>query len=349
MDKAKSTEKNKKFPWGIILKTLSFIIITLAILIIGLYSVMWVVVKGPSPTAKQLFVRSVKETSAIGFFANIYLSNEEIAEIMGEGKQENKQEQTDTSLISIKKPETLAGENPAEGDKPAQKDLELLDIKGPSFKGKLMIIKDPQRTFLATTQSYGGAGEQLDSMVERTGAIAGVNGGGFDDPGGGGQGGIPEGIVIRDGQLLSSDAVNAKGYWTAVMDKKGILHVGWMTGYQAAEKDANWAVSFGPVLVQNGKKFDGLNSGLNPRTAVGQREDGAVLLLVIEGRHVDSLGATCSDIADIMLQYGAVNAMNLDGGSSSAMIYNGEQITSIASVVGVRPIPTAILVKQVSG
>ena len=91
------------------------------------------------------------------------------------------------------------------------------------------------------------------------------------------------------------------------------------------------------------------NAFLNPRTAIGQRSDGAVLLLVIEGRKSSSPGATFQDLADIFQNYGAVNACNMDGGSSSMMWYNGEYINSTASLIGLRPIPTAFVVLPEGG
>ena len=71
---------------------------------------------------------------------------------------------------------------------------------------------------------------------------------------------------------------------------------------------------------------------------------GSVLLLVLDGRSINTLGATMQDVADIMLEYGAVNAGNLDGGSSSVMVYDGEIINNCASVTGPRNIPTAFIV-----
>ena len=86
------------------------------------------------------------------------------------------------------------------------------------------------------------------------------------------------------------------------------------------------------------------SSGLNPRTAIGQRDDGCILMLVVDGRQVHSYGATYKDLQDIMLEYGAVNAFNLDGGSSTTMWYNGSYVNSCSSANGIaRPIPDAFL------
>lgn len=89
----------------------------------------------------------------------------------------------------------------------------------------------------------------------------------------------------------------------------------------------------------------GSGGGLNPRTVLGQRADGAVLMLVIDGRQAHSIGATYKDCIDVMLEYGAVNAANLDGGSSSMLVYNGEVQNVCASLYGSRPLPTAFVVK----
>ena len=114
------------------------------------------------------------------------------------------------------------------------------------------------------------------------------------------------------------------------------------------DRNVQYACSFGPTLIVNGEPVEGSqisSSGVNPRTAIGQRADGAMLLLVVDGRQISSLGATFEDLISIMLEHGAVNAANLDGGSSSVMIYNGEVLNVCASVKGARPLPTAILVR----
>ena len=122
------------------------------------------------------------------------------------------------------------------------------------------------------------------------------------------------------------------------------MHVGKPTAAEIVEKDIQSGVCFGPVLVANGECKIDYFSGVNPRTGIGQRSDGAILMLVIDGRQVTSLGATYQDMAEIFLSYGAVNACNLDGGSSSMMWYEGEYINTCASVSGIRPIPTAFVV-----
>ncbi|MBP5564626.1 MAG: phosphodiester glycosidase family protein, partial [Lachnospiraceae bacterium] len=126
-----------------------------------------------------------------------------------------------------------------------------------------------------------------------------------------------------------------------------VLVVGRMTAGYAQSIGIRDALSFGPSLIVNGKsaQYSGSGSGLNPRTAIGQRENGDVLLLVIEGRQPSSLGATMGDLITIMEEYGAVNAANLDGGMSSSMYYNGEDVVS-SCTLGFREMPSAFVVEK---
>ena len=132
------------------------------------------------------------------------------------------------------------------------------------------------------------------------------------------------------------------------IDGDGILHVGTMSPKSALDAGVRDAVSFGPALIINGTPCNSggsLSGGFNPRTAIGQRSDGAMLMLVINGRSIGSLGATLDDLVSVMLDYGAVNASNLDGGASSLMMYDGGTMNNSAYVYGERVLPNAILVK----
>ena len=121
-----------------------------------------------------------------------------------------------------------------------------------------------------------------------------------------------------------------------------------MTGSTALSLGIKYACCFGPTLVVNGKPCNvrgSLGGVMNPRTAIGQTADGSVLFVVINGRSLGSLGATYDDLTDLLIEYGAVNGSNLDGGSSSLMLYNGEFLNVSASVIGERELPTSFLVK----
>ena len=342
---APTISKEKKAPakkkvgfFGIIARALSFVLATVIIILGGALGIIYMLSYGPSESARDLFVLSLRETSAAGFVAGIFLSEEEILLIEEANKPDENLEKVDTSLISI----ASKGEGNEESEEHSDVvPLEIVDVSGSTFNGKMMIVSDPERVIVGVSNNLGHQGQLLNDMIGSYGGVGGTNAGGFDDPNGTGNGGIPLGIVIHEGKLLYGGGTRAA---TMVIDHDGIMHVGNMTGNEAMALNAEWAVSFGPVLVVNGEKCDGLSSGLNPRTAIGQRSDGAILLLVINGRQVGSMGATYEDVADVMLSFGAVNALNLDGGSSSTMLYEGEYLNISSSLVGERPLPTGIIV-----
>ena len=350
-----SPKKSKSLSgWTILGRVLLFVLETALLLVIALYGLMFVLAKGPSTTARDLFVMSVRETSAIGWVANIYFSDEEIAEIENQKDVEDFIE-TDTSLIQIpKETEPQDGATPTEDAGPQPDAWGLIDedgdgiileeVKGEGYSGYMMVVLDPSRVIVGSVpKSYGARGYTVEEMVLHFDAVAGTNAGGFHDPNGSGNGSIPDTLVVFEGQVYYSNMGIRAGF--VGIDSNHILHVAnKITEAEIKEKDIQYGVCFGPVLVANGEPCDVNISGVNPRTAIGQRSDGAILMLVIDGRQVISMGATMQDLIDIMMDYGAINACNLDGGSSTLMWYDGDYVNNCASVVGIRPVPTAILV-----
>ncbi len=351
-------------------------------LLVAAYSVMFVLAKGPSPTASTLFVRSVMETSAAKFLARIYFTESEINEILSAGTGDD--QITDPSLIQIPSgkdttaesddvtedpdtDETVSDKETADttadssvpiqsdtnDDQPIDDGVEVIKIQGDTYNGTLLIVHDPSRVTLGTLPTYGEgySGKTLRKFIEDYGAVGGINAGGFEDDGGKGTGAVPDGIVIRDGKIIWG-STDTKYKCVMGFDKNHVLHVGNMTGQQAIDEGIVDGLNFslGPVLVINGVPQNSkrsLGGGLNPRTAIGQRADGAVLMLAINGRQADSLGATYDDLVSIMLGYGAVNAANLDGGSSTLMVYNGETMNQSAYFFGERKLPNVFLVEGV--
>jgi exopolysaccharide biosynthesis protein len=337
-------------------RALIFLTVNLLLIVIALYSVMYICVHGPSTRARDLFVMSVKETSAVGFLANIYLSEDEIAKIMEANSVSGDYEETDVALIHIKeRKQDEYKEDVIQTDDDSKKEdvyaesdgIKILNISTSSYKGKLAIISDPSRVHVGVSGKYGKNenGKTITDIAISNGACLATNAGGFVDEKGLGLGGEPIGMVITGSKLLYGNP-NTQ-YEICGFTKDNIMIMGYMTPNQALSRGVRDAISFGPALVSNGAltKINGTGGGMNPRTAIGQREDGAVLILVIDGRQVTSFGATYQDIANLMLEYGAVNAFNLDGGSSSAMYYEGRIINSVATGGYLRPLPTAIIVK----
>jgi len=226
--------------------------------------------------------------------------------------------------------------------------ITLVDINGTRFKGYLLEISDPTRVKVAVARNLGQAGQTTSQIARETGAVAAVNAGGFEDPGGTGTGRLPVGVIIHNGYFLAGG--NLKGPQQLVgLTQQGQLVAGTFTVEQMKRMQVTEGISFYPPLIINGEKQithgDG-GWGIGPRTAIGQRKDGTILLLVIDGRQPQySVGATLLDVQNILYQNGAYIAANLDGGSSTTMYYNGKVINRPADLLGERSVPTAFIVE----
>lgn len=321
--------------------------ITLAFVLLAAVGAVFLLLKGPSQTAKTVFAVSCYETSAMKWVPSLFLSKEEYDQIKDSTRMAEVDEGTvsDSSMIDV----------PQEN---VSQDVEIQDVVGGSFKGKLMIIHDPSRVFLGTVESFGEfQGDVVQGIAARyDGVIGGVNGGDFVDMGSYSYTAQPLGCIISNGEVVYEDSGYDTPYHISGFTKDNKFIMGNITLNEALEmgvRDAVYTVhETGPFLVMNGEAMINevpdsatYGGGKNPRTAIGQRADGAVLMLVVDGRQADSLGATFKDLAYAMLEYGAVNACAMDGGTSSQMVYQGEVINHPYSPTGPRKCPDAWLVK----
>lgn len=223
--------------------------------------------------------------------------------------------------------------------------LFISDISMGEFKGKIMLIDDPSRVFLGVTTKTT-EGLRIKDMLSTYDAVAGINASGFADPKGEGNGADLIGLSCSQG-AFSGQYVNYYGSVLLTNDNK--LVVGNVTIWN--NKGIRDGIQFGPVLVANGAAAvsGSAGYGLQPRTAIGQRDDGAIIMLVIDGRNIlHSIGCTVGDMAEILLSYGCVNAACCDGGSSSVIAYDGEviNVNSSANPTLGRRLPNAFLVKS---
>ena len=328
-------KKKKKIKVGKFFKRIGILLLTFIFaLLIFLVAAIWVIERGPSEDLRDMFVVTVDQTSAAKPLARLFLSKETVEQILADARGKDDDLETDTNLIVI------------DDNKEDKNGITIENVVGPTYNGKMMIVEDPSRVYVGTLDEYGtGKAMTLEQIVKKEGAIGGINGGGFSDGGGMGNGDTPEGIVVSKGVWRNGgmDEIHK----LIGIDNDNHLVIGSMTGYEAMNRGIRDAIAWGPALIVNGEPVDvGKGGGLNPRTAIGQRADGAMLLLVIDGRQPSSMGATYLDIIGIMQGYGAVNAANLDGGNSSSMVYQGEIITTPAGVYGERTIPTFVLVED---
>ncbi len=340
----RTDRKRKKRRKNVFGRVMAFLGITLLCLLLTVFGLLWVAIKGPSPTLTGIWCNSLRETSAIRWIPNLYLSQEELAPYLMQSTEDVETAQVNTSLIHI----APVREKSEDGKEIPV--VELEDIAYGACKGKLLTIHDPTRVILGTSDNFGSApGLQLTELVAKYSGIAGTNAGGFIDDNGRGNGGTPTGMVLSKGEIIYGSPT-AK-YNVIGLTGEGMLIVGTMTGQQALDAGMKWGVSFtthdgiASSLIINGEvQTQNLGPGVNPRTAIGQTQDGDLLLLVLDGRSSKTLGATLWDVVDIMQDRGAYNVGNLDGGSSSVMVYDGRIINDCASVTGPRRIPTGFIV-----
>ncbi|MBU3142716.1 phosphodiester glycosidase family protein [Clostridium sp. CF012] len=294
---------------------------------------------GPFKNAKTTVVGAAMTTYSLQWLATTFLSKEAIAKIM-----------------STQKVDALV-QNNLDGVKVENKDddsIERYDVKGNKFEGYILIINDPTRLKVGYTSLLGTEGQLTSDIAKDNNAIAAINAGGFKDENSGskytGTGANPTGIIMANGKIVANDItdVNKKAEVVA-MTKSGKLLVGPHSLSDMKTAGVTDAVSFGPALIVSGQKAitkgDG-GWGIAPRTCVAQRKDGAIIFLVIDGRQLGSLGASLREAQDVLYDYGAVNAFNLDGGSSSTLFYDGEVINSPSDSLGERTISSIMYIES---
>src|SRR5574344_395480 len=294
---------------------------------------------GPFTNTRDLIVTTAMTTMKHQYFATLFLSKEKIDEILAKNRPQDSIEGQSLSSIDI-------GSGVSSSD---MSGIELKDISNNSYTGKLLIVNDPSRVKLVSSPRLGTSGATTSQIVSENDAVAGINAGGFQDDALG-TGGKPAGLVIEDGQLRTS---NSGGTYSIVgMDNDNKMVVSnSMTYSKMKQLNLRCAVSFGPVIIINGNstiKSGTGGWGIQPRTAIAQRKDGAILMLVIDGRQKGSIGATLRQVQDILLENGAYNAFNLDGGASTTMVYNGNVVNSPSDILGERYVPNAFIVTKSS-
>lgn len=293
---------------------------------------------GPFENVKRTMVGTAMATFSHQYIATTFLSEDEITEILNSSKN---------GETTSSESENLNGINIAHV---ADKGIDRYDIHTKKFDGYILEIKDPTRIKIGYTKKLGEVGQRTSEIAEENGAVAAINGGGFTDRSSNGKlwagtGAYPEGLVISDGKIVYSDIEANERVNVTAFTSDGKLIVGDHTLSDLQNQGVVEAVSFRNTLIINGKTVAVEDEGLNPRTAIGQKEDGTIIMLVIDGRRGLKPGATLKEVQNILLQQGAVNASNLDGGSSSTMYLYGEVINNPCDWNGERTVATAVYVK----
>ena len=315
---------------------------------------------GPNPKFRNWLITTAMTTMNHQYLAKWFYSDKTIDDVLKKNYVKESGEDTDTSkvtFIDYSKTRVMY-KNKYEKEiltKDKGNDLyKLININEGSMRGYLVAIYDPSKVKMETASSMGNKGEMLVSIAKRTSSVVAMNASGFIDPNYNSNGGRPYGVVIKDGKIVSNLERANVGGGVIGFTKDNKLILGKMSGDEALKKGVRDAMEFGPYLIVNGKpSFIKGNGGWGtaPRSAIGQRQDGIVLFLVMDGRDyahgVDGVGMV--ELTEILAKYGAYNASNLDGGTSSGLVINGELTNKPVNGSGeklTRAIPDAWVVKK---
>lgn len=321
------------------LKFMAFIMTGIVMLVLTLLLSIKLLCSDAYPSVQRTFVTTILETGQLKFLASWFLSPDEIQKIVDQNSMQAFNNEVDTDLIH-------SGSFGGKDEDDTTPDIEIIEVAGGTYTGTMMIVKDPSRVSLATIYPWREKGVTLDELVNSNDAVAGINGGLYDSTDN--TGGRPYGVIVSNGeiqhnkpgeypglvligftednilQIIDISDMNAKEVEEMIADMK----IRDAVTFQEESSDAN--NHFVQLIINNEtREVNGMGSGLNPRTAIGQRSDGAVLLFVTDGRGKSGhLGASSADLIEVMQEFEAVNAANLDGGSSSCMYYEGEYLMS---------------------
>ncbi len=315
--------KNKRN--NLIFKATTIFIIVLIVLAIVFY--------GPYEFIRETWITSAMTTLEHQWLATSIYDAKTINEILQKHSYVAPKERTNADLTIIKYDGS---------DK-----IELIDVSTNNFRAYLMKIYDPKRVKLVPCKNLGEQGQKIKDILSENNAIAGINGSGFMDTNGHTKGGVPSGLIMSNKKIIYSD--NSSNISLVGLNEDNKLILGFYTMKEILKSNIRDAVSFAPLLIINGIPtiINGNGGwGIAPRTAIGQTKDGAILLLVIDGRQLSSFGATVKDVQDIFIKYGAFNAANLDGGSSSIMMYENETVNFPCTSKTGRYIPSAFIVTK---
>ena len=304
--------------------------IIVAIYALGCSSFLFVLY-GPNDTFRTWLITTAMTTMNHQYYCKWFYSDEMINEVLSQNYVAEGDESTDTSLIDFDETTVYANEYEKEILEHDEDDLfKIIEFKVNGCDAYLAAIYDPSKISVGVSKYIGVGGQYVYDMAKQQGAVLAINGGGFYDPNYNSNGANPLGVTIADGKIITDDAYSS--------NNGGIIGFDWANklvlmrdanGKEALVAGVRDAVTMGPFLIVNGKMADIKGNGgwgYAARTAIGQRKDGIVLMLVVDSNEFRTQGASIKDLAEIMERYGAINAANLDGGTSSAMVLNGALI-----------------------
>lgn len=217
--------------------------------------------------------------------------------------------------------------------------------KGSTYRGVLVIMKDPSRLSLQAASTLGSVGQVCGKIAEDHGGVIGMTGSGFIDPGGTGNGGTLAGYAMCNGKSYG-DGHMGYGYKRLELHEDNRIYI--RDSDSAVSPGTTDAVEFSPAMIIDGETVVNARSGfsdLQPRACLGQSKYGEIIALLVEGRLTTSVGISVPDCAAIMAKHDCMQAMNLDGGTSAMIWYKGKYImrSSNPALTAGRTLPNAFV------
>ena len=310
---------------------------------------------GPISSFRDWLITTAMTTMKHQYLATTFYTDDVINYVLSKNKVIEVDGSSNPDLISTDSSKATTYKNQyereiLERDKD-NNDYKIIEISGKGYSGYLVAVYDPSRIHTVVTAKLGTSGQYLTKMAQDHDALIAINGGGFDDPNFNSTGGSPLGITVSNGKYVTSKSYAGSG-GVIGFDEDNRLVLGKMTIAQAKKAGIRDCVTFGPFLIVDGTPSKVLGNGgwgSAPRTVIGQRQDGIVLFLVIDGRTTTKPGADMDDLIEIMKNYGAYNAANLDGGTSSVLVVNGTIVNDPIDSTGAhktRPIATGFILEK---
>ena len=311
---------------------------------------------GPWANFREWLITTAMTTMTHQYYATWFFDDDVINDVLNRNKIVEIKEDTDTNQINMAATKTTEYDNEYERQilerDDDNNDYKIIEINEKKFTGYLVAVYDSSRIQTVCTKNLGRSGQYLTTMAEDNDALIAVNGGGFDDPNFSSTGGSPLGVTICNWAYTSQDQYNGAGGIIGFTRANKLILDSKVTVTEAKNKDIRDAVTFGPFLIVNGKASSVVGNGgwgTAPRTAIAQRTDGIVLFLVIDGRTASKPGADMDDLITVLKRYGAYNAANLDGGTSSVLVVNNTIVNDPIDSAGAhktRPIATGFILTK---
>ena len=334
----KSVKEKKKVPFFV-----KLLIVVDVVALLGFFFMY-----GPIRIVRDFYVSSALTSRTHKYFAYVFYSPEKVKEIASENTVIENEEDSDASAIHIAEIEDTGVYESIYEEQILKRNkgndiYKIIKIEESTYTAYITAIYDPSRVDLVSAKNLSLGGQEVIDMAKDNKALVAINGGSAKIRN---HALIPRGIFMVNGKVLYDSGRAEK---IISFNKDHVLVLSKMTSTQAKKAGIVDAVCFGPYLIVNGKasqfKGDG-GYGNRPRTAIGQRQDGIVLFVTVNGK-AGFNGTTMKDLTDIFIRYKAYNAANLDGGGSTTLVERNKLVNNPAGwgYTGARHVANAFIVK----